>query len=90
MHLVSRPAAQQQHRVSWVGFGSGRVGGWGGLAHNVVTSNLKFSWALTILEPTFVKIKGTHKTQRHISTSIVRHPPHPTFLMASFNVKQLV
>ena len=29
--IVTRPAAQQQHRVSWV------VGGWGGSGHYVVT-----------------------------------------------------
>ena len=46
--IFTRPAAQQQHRVSWEG-----VGWWGGPGHYVVTSTqveveLRLSWAVTI------------------------------------------
>ena len=48
--IVTQPAAQQQHRVSWVG------GGWGGPGHYVVTPTrveveveLRLSWAVTII-----------------------------------------
>ena len=34
--IVNRPAAQQQHRIQWVGW----VVGWGVLGHYVVTPNL--------------------------------------------------
>ena len=45
--IVTRPAAQQQHRVSWWG------GGWGGPGHYLVTPTrveveLRLSWAVTI------------------------------------------
>ena len=47
--IVTRPAAQQQHRVSWVVVGGV---GWGGPGHYVVTPTrvevkLRLSWAVT-------------------------------------------
>jgi hypothetical protein len=49
--IVTQPAAQQQHRVSW---GGGGVGLGGGPTHYVVTPTrveveLRLSWAVTIL-----------------------------------------
>jgi hypothetical protein len=47
--IVTRPAAQQQHGVSWVGW-------WGGPTHYLVTPTrveveLRLSWAVTIEQP---------------------------------------